>query len=219
MFSLCYFSYRGTWVPCHAAALPRPTVACSGRQHTHGAHMAATALARGGGVAGAGLHEQGSRWVLDKRFPKIPQKHCHKSSKAARCARQLTCLWAATWRVSPTGEVRERAGWAPRGPRQRPEQHHAAMQGPAPPCPQPAGCAARRASGTRGPGRRQQSTACSQPRQPSERAIHLLVRMKAGCIKRSEREKEWSYKRKRRNHKLKERQKALLDIFFLCGAV
>lgn len=64
-----------------------------------------------------------------------------------------------------------------------------------------------------GPGHLQQSSACSQPcSRPC--AIHLLVQMKAGCIKRSEREKEQSYKRKRRNHKLKERQKALLDIFF-----
>jgi len=64
-----------------------------------------------------------------------------------------------------------------------------------------------------GPGHLQQSSACSQPcSRPC--AIHLLVQMKAGCIKKSEREKEQSYKRKRRNHKLKGRQKALLDIFF-----
>lgn len=62
--------------------------------------------------------------------------------------------------------------------------------------------------------RRQQSTACSQPAEPSEPAARRLVRMKARCIKRNERGKEASYKKKRRNHKLKQRQKALLKIFF-----
>lgn len=80
-----------------------------------------------------------------------------------------------------------------------------------------------RASDTVGLGEPPPTKHCLQPARGAIRAgcSRRLVQMKARCIKRNERGKEPSYKKKRRNHKLKQRDKKLCWIFFffLCKAI
>lgn len=71
-----------------------------------------------------------------------------------------------------------------------------------------------------GPGEPPPTKHCLQPARGAIRAAaRHRVRMKARGIKRNERGKELSYKKNRRNHKLKERQKALLKNFLPCKAI